>query len=89
MRLIFSEWRKTIITAKIEDTIASFEWFKENAISGVKVAAAIAARDDIRDIKATTNQTNPVSEATTHYETIRKPKKVATPFPPLNLSQIG
>lgn len=81
--------RIIITIVKIPDTIARLELLKNNAVSGVKIAAIIAEREDILDIKATINQTNAINIPIIQHDARRKPKKVATPFPPLNFSHTG
>ena len=47
------------------------------------------ASDDIRFIKATNSHTKQQITPIRKDKAIATPKKVATPLPPLNLSQIG
>ena len=66
-----------------------FGWPKNIAAAGALEALIKEASDDILLIKATNNHITQQIIPIIEDMAIAIPKKVATPFPPLNLSQIG
>jgi hypothetical protein len=64
-------------------------WPKNIAAAGALVALIKEASDDILFIKATNNHTKQQIIPIVKDKAIATPKKVATPLPPLNLSQTG
>ena len=66
-----------------------FGWPKNTAAAGALKALIKEASDDILLINATNNHITHQIIPIIEDMAIAIPKKVATPFPPLNLSQIG
>ena len=60
-----------------------------NRTIGVSALAASAAAEEVRVMNATASQTMAKASAACQATARRQPRKVATPFPPLNFSQAG
>lgn len=73
------------ITSNVKN---KFLWKKKDHATAVEVALN-EAREEYRKVKNTASQTNINTNATGVLNAINTPRVVATPLPPLNVSQIG
>ena len=86
---MFSWWRKKISAAIIQAAIAKAGLSIENNTSGEAAAAPSAASDDILKRKARMSHIAAEKTPAGNHNANNVPIKVATPLPPLNLSQTG
>ena len=86
---MFCWCRKNTITVKILSKPKAFGWPRNIAAMGALKELTKDASEDIRLIKATNSHTKQQITPSIKDRVIATPKKVATPLPHLNLSQIG
>lgn len=86
---MFCWCRKNTITVKILSKPKAFGWPRNIAAMGALKELTRDASEDIRLIKATNSHTKQQITPSIKDKAIATPINVATPLPPLNLSQIG
>ena len=86
---MFCWCRKNTITVKTLSKPKAFGWPRNIAAMGALKELTRDASEDIRLIKATNSHTKQQITPSIKDKANATPKKVATPLPPLNLSQIG
>ncbi len=82
-------WCLKKISAPIISNVKNRSTLKKNEVITAIVIALNEAREEYLKIKNTTIQANINIKAIGILSAINTPKVVATPFPPLNFSQIG
>ena len=86
---MFCWCRKNTINVKITSKPKEFGWPRNIAAMGALKELTKDASEDVLLIKATNSHTKQQITPSIKDKAIATPKNVATPLPPLNLSQIG